>query len=244
MAELSLRERLQPALLDRLLDDERLLVQYEISVSRAELKRIGIPERDLIEILRAQGLDRDGKQETPATEDLLRLRFAAPYGRVTLAQLKSLTLTSPASRQGLALQTFCTIEAQTMANDTQESNERRFGSMRRLREYVCRDLAWLLNSTGIDEIVDLSRYPEVQRAAVSIDVEATARAIEEVIRRYEPRLTHVRVTPDSEKAGDGHQLSFRIEADLWGQPASQHLVLRTHISTESGDVNVTESGGR
>jgi type VI secretion system protein ImpF len=257
MSELSLRERLQPALFDRLVDEERLLVQYEIHVSRAELRRIGIPERDLVEILRAQGLARDEKAVSPAADDALRLRFSAPYGRVNLSQLKALTLTPPAARQGVALQSFCKIEAQTVTNDTAESSERRFASMRRLREYVCRDLAWLLNSTGIDETVDLARYPEVQRsvlnygmpslagrAAVAVDVAGTARAIEEVIRRFEPRLTHVRVTPDVERGGDGHQLSFRIEADLWGQPAAQHLVLRTQISTESGDVSVAESGNR
>ena len=257
MTELSLRERLQPALLDRLVDEERLLVQYEIRVSRAELRRLGIPERDLIEILRAQGLERDARDAPPAAEDLLQLRFAAPYGRISLAQLKALTLTPPAARQGLPLQSFCTIEAQTIANDTTESSERRFASMRRLREYVCRDLAWLLNSTGIDETVDLTRYPDVQRsvlnygmpslagrAVVAVDVPATARAIEEVIRRYEPRLMQVRVTPDTERSGDGHQLSFRIEADLWGQPGPQHLVLHTRISTESGDVSIAEAGSR
>jgi type VI secretion system protein ImpF len=255
MAELSLRERLQPALLDRLVDEERLLVQYDIRIARAGLQRVGIPERDLIEILRAQGLERDGAPSSPAG-DTLQLRFFAPYGRVSLSQLKSLVLKPPAAGQGVALQTLCNIEAQTITNDTPESGDRRFASMRRLREYVCRDLAYLLNSTGIDDTVDLERYPEVRRsvlnygmpslagrAAVAIDVEATARAIEEVIRRFEPRLTAVRVTPDAQADGDGHQLSFRIEAELWGQPSSQHLVLRTQINPESGDVNVRDSGG-
>jgi len=254
MAELSLRERLQPALLDRLVDEERLLVQYDVRVSRAGLQRLGIPERDLVEILRAQGLQRGEGSSPPGDE--LQLRFFAPYGRVTLSQLKALTLKPPGAAQGVALQTFCSIDAQTITNDTPESGERRFASMRRLREYVCRDLAVLLNSTGIDQVVDLTRYPEVRRsvlnygmpslagrAAVAVDVEGTARAIEDVIRRYEPRLTAVRVLPDAED-GDGHSLSFRIEAELWGQPAPQHLVLRTRINTESGDVNVLDTVGR
>jgi type VI secretion system protein ImpF len=255
MAELSLRERLQPALLDRLVDEERLLVRYDVRLSRDGLQKVGIPERDLIEILRAQGLERDGASPSPAG-DTLQLRFFAPYGRISLAQLKSLTLKPPSAVKGVALQTLCSIEAQTFTNDTPESGDRRFASMRRLREYVCRDLALLLNSTGLDETIDLARYPEVKRsvlnfgmpslagrAAVAIDVESTARAIEEVIRRFEPRLTAVRVIPDTE-TGDGHSLSFRIEAELWGQPSSQHLVLRTQISTESGDVNVLDSAGR
>jgi len=42
MAELSLRERLQPALLDRLIDEERLLTIYALSFERARLVRLGI----------------------------------------------------------------------------------------------------------------------------------------------------------------------------------------------------------
>ena len=38
MAELSLRERLQPALFDRLIDDERFLTLFELAVRTEELQ--------------------------------------------------------------------------------------------------------------------------------------------------------------------------------------------------------------
>ena len=47
MAQLSLRERLQPALFDRLIDEERLLTCYEFTFRRAELRRLGLAEREL-----------------------------------------------------------------------------------------------------------------------------------------------------------------------------------------------------
>lgn len=257
MAELSLRERLQPALLDRLLDEERLLVLYSIEVAKTEFRRLGVSERDFLEILLAQGLHQVTAAVSPAAADRVHLELSAPHGRTSLSQIKSLLLKPPGAPQGIALQSFCTIEARTVVNSTPESGER-FASMRRLREYVCRDLALLLNSTGIGQTVDLTRFPHVQhsvlnygmpslagRSAAAVDVERTARAIEEVIRRFEPRLTRVQVTSDQEReGGDAHQLAFRIEADLWGQPAPLHLVLRTRINTESGDVNVADSGGR
>lgn len=254
MAELSLRERLQPSLLDRLVDEERLLIQYDVRLSLSALHCVGISERDLVDILCAQGLERDSRPSA-AGDNLLHLRFFAPHGRVSLSRLKTLTLKPPAGAQDVALQTLCSIDAQAITNDTPESGDQRFASMRRLREYVCRDLALLLNSTGLDEALDLTRYPEVQRsvlnygmpslagrAAMAIDIEGTARAIAEAIRRFEPRLTSVRVTPDPQTDGEEHQLSFRIEAELWGQPSSQHLVLRTQIDPESGDVNVRDAG--
>ena len=53
----------------------------------------------------------------------------------------------------------------------------------------------------------------------------------------------LRVTPEmSERATRRTRLAFRIEAQLWGQPAPQQLVLRTRIDVDSGSVNVADSG--
>lgn len=260
MAELSLRERLQPSLLDRLIDDERLLTLFELSARREELRRLELSERALADILAGQGLRAGGSEGKPpppqVAADVLQWRFLVPAGRVSLAQLKALQIKPPAAAQGVPLQSVCQIVARNVPNDTAESPERRFVSMRKLREYVCRDLGSLLNSMSLDSSVDLSRYPQVQqsvlnfgmpslagRSLTSIDPVQTAAGIEEVIRRFEPRLTRVHVTPDLEREGAAvHQLCFRIEAQLWGQPAPQNIVLRTQIDPETGDVSIADSG--
>ena len=79
MAQLSLRERLQPALFDRLIDDERLLTVYEFSFRRAELNRLGIAERELTGILVAQGLRTDEHSDgaSGSNGELLRLTAQA-----------------------------------------------------------------------------------------------------------------------------------------------------------------------
>jgi len=260
MVELSLRERLQPALLDRLVDDERLLTLFEISAQLSELRHFGLGERELTDILTAQGLrpanaDSDGASPE-RQDDRVVWRLAAPAGRVSLAQLKALSLRPPGAPQGVPLQTICHIEARNVPNASAEPAERRYMSVRRLREYVCRDLGSLLNSMSLEDLVDLTRYPHVQRSvlnfgmrslagrsATSVDLVKTAAAIEEVIRRFEPRLTRIHVTPDVDRKGaDGHQLAFRIEAQLWGQPAPIDLVLRTRIDTDSGEVSLAEAG--
>jgi type VI secretion system protein ImpF len=259
MAELSLRERLQPTLLDRLVDDERLLTLYEFTVARGELRRLGLSESDFAAIMGAQHLrPAGGDHALKATGpgEAVCWRFVAPSGRVGLAQLKALVLKPPGAPQGVALQSFCKVEARNVLNDTAESADRRYVSMRRLREYVYRDLAALLNSLSLDVSVDLTRYPHVQRSvlnygmpslagvsASSVDPAKTAANIEAAIKRFEPRLTSVRVSPETQRAaGDGHKLSFRIDAQLWCQPVPQHLVLRTRIDTESGNVTVAENG--
>jgi type VI secretion system protein ImpF len=268
MAQLSLRERLQPALLDRLIDDERLLTCYEFSFNRAELKRLGVPERDLGGILGAHGLraaedaggargnETRGDSAKPSDADPLRLSFTAPAGRVSLVQLKALILKPPGKPQGVALQSFCEIAARNIVNDTAESGELRAVTTRRLREYVRRDLDALLNCANLDAVVDLSAWPHVQgsvlnfgmpslagRMARTVDPQQIAGAIEIAIRRFEPRLSGLRVTAEMGEDGkETHVLAFRIEAQLWGQPLPQQLVLRTSIDVDTGSVNVADSG--
>ena len=256
MAQLSLRERLQPALLDRLIDDDRLLTVYEFKFRRAELRRLGIPERDLPGILTAQGLRVDEDVAARTDADTFVLTLLSPGGRVSLSQLKSLVLKPPAQNQGVALQSFCEIAARNVVNRTAEAGELRALSMRRLRDYVCRDLSALLNCASLEAVVDLSEHQHVQtsvvnfgmpslagRTARSVDPQQIAATIEQAIRRFEPRLSALRVTPEmGEEGNETHVLAFRIEAQLWGHPAPQQLVLRTSIDVDSGSVKVADTG--
>lgn len=259
MAELSLRERLQPALIDRLADDERLLTVFEIGAPRDALARLRLPEREWLDILAAQGLRRMGEAESASAPrqagDLATWTLFAPVGRVSLAQLKALVLRPPGAPGGIAVQDFCRIETRNVPNEMIESADRRSVSMRRLREYVLRDVGALLNALNLEMNVDLARFPRVQSsvlnfgtrslaglAAAAVDPVETATLIEKAIRRFEPRLRKVRVSPEARSDSEGHQLSFRIDAELWGQPVPQQLVLRTRIETDSGNVTVSEYG--
>jgi type VI secretion system protein ImpF len=319
MAQLSLRERLQPALFDRLIDDERVLTCYEFAFRRDELARLGIKERELTSILTAQGLreveDGDSFQvsgariEVPPAEggalsrvfsaapgsaspidartaspgaplgaaadgsggtapprarqtaptsaaDVFRLTLVAPGGKVSPSSLKALQLKPPGAPKGVALQTFCEITLRNVMNTSPEGADSRALSTRRLREYVCRDLSALLNSASLDAVVDLSNHEHVQasvlnfgmpslagRSARSADPQQIAATIQSAVQRFEPRLSNVRVTPEmGEEGNETHVLAFRIDAQLWGQPMPQQLVLRTSIDIDSGNVSLAESG--
>lgn len=259
MAELSLRERLQPALFDRLIDDERFLTLFELSVRRDELQRLDLPESALVDVLHGQGLQPRARDEVGSADaKTLILAFTAPGGRTSLAQLKALALKPPGMPQGIALQSFCEITARNVANDGAEVGEHKAVSMRRLREYVCRDLASLLNCGSLDASVDLTAYPHVQRSVLNFGMPSlagrTARTvdpldiaarIESAISQFEPRLSRLRVVPEmSEDGVETHVLAFRIEAELWGQPVPQLLILRTSIDVDSGEVSIADSGAR
>jgi type VI secretion system protein ImpF len=140
----------------------------------------------------------------------------------------------------------------------QESREKRILSPARLRECVRRDLTWLLNTTHLAALQDLTEQPEVERSvlnygmpdfagrtASTVDVRTMERLIVRVIADFEPRLlkksVKVRVISDAEKMNH-NAMCFQIEAELWAQPLPLRLFLRTEIDLESGAASVVETG--
>jgi type VI secretion system lysozyme-like protein len=253
MAELSLKERLQPALFDRLIDEERYVTTFQISTRTTRLQELKLPPEQLLGVLRAQGLKHDGADSTPTDVETIAWRLSAGSSAPSPAQLKAFVIKPPGAPQGIELQAFCTIESRTSLNDQVDPGARHMISMRRLRECVQRDLSWLLNTGNLAVVQDLSRYPLVARSVLnygmpslagrmvtSVDIRVTAKRLQDAIANYEPRLSRVQVTPEASRDSDEMTLSFKIDAELWGQPVPQHLVLRTSIDVDTGDVRISD----
>ena len=139
-----------------------------------------------------------------------------------------------------------------------ESREQRVLSIRRLRDLVLRDLAWLFNTTNLQVGQDLSDFPEVQRSVLnygvpeltgrtisSMDIVHVERRIHDAIRQFEPRILpntlRVNVAINEQEMSQS-ALSFEIIGELWAQPLPQQLYLKTEIDLELGDVQVSEIG--
>ncbi|WP_347988902.1 type VI secretion system baseplate subunit TssE [Methylomonas sp. AM2-LC] len=139
-----------------------------------------------------------------------------------------------------------------------ESREQRVLSSRQLRQSVLRDLRWLLNTTGIDNIIDLTDYPFVANSVVNygsplisgvtlsgIDVSKIVRKVRQAIIDFEPRIIantlKVDLVVDDKKMSD-NALSFQIEGDLWAQPLPLHLYIRSDIDLETGEFTVKDLG--
>jgi type VI secretion system protein ImpF len=139
---------------------------------------------------------------------------------------------------------------------SQESIERRTLTAQQLKESVCRDLDWLLNTANIASGVDLSHWPEVERSTVNYGIDnlagrpasgvdrlELARRLRKTIQEFEPRLLRdsvvVRVSEEQSKIRP-NELAFLIEGHLWFQPLPIRLYLRTIHNLEDGHVRVTE----
>jgi type VI secretion system protein ImpF len=137
-----------------------------------------------------------------------------------------------------------------------ESRDRRVLSMRRLRECVLRDLAWLLNTGNMEQFENLDAWPEAKRSVLnygapdlsggyfsSIDLPRIERALQRAIVDFEPRLlaksVAVRAVVDESK-WNKNSVTFEIEAMLWSQPIPQRLFLRTDVDLETGHATVAE----
>jgi type VI secretion system protein ImpF len=281
MAELSLKDRLQPALLDRLIDDGRLVTIFRLTIDLEQLRQHQLTEVDVERALGLQGLRPVGasvpvggkagvpagdKASVPASEKAglsaagtLSVREYVAAGRAgNQASPRTLRVRAANSQTDIPLTSFCKIETTSAVNSQLESPDRRAMSMARLREAVLRDLGWLFNASGIDDVVDLEAQPEVRRSVLnyglrslagrsvtSIEPVDVARRIRDAISFFEPRLSSVRVTPEIRgEEAEGMTLSFLVEAELWGQPMAQQLSLRTSIDVDTGDVVVSNRVGR
>jgi len=255
--ELSLNDRLQPALLDRLLDDERSVALVHITVGPRELELLKLSLADFLEILRAQGLTLERRD---ANADLIDLHFTSAYNRTNPTQLRTLGIRPAGAPGGVTLQSFATLEFASAPNKQLEPAERRTLSRARLRECVLRDLTWLLNSLSLEASLDLEPFPCVStsvlnfgmpsfagRAISSIDPLQAAEQLRRVVELFEPRLRAVRVRPTQPvhetQRDTGAVLEFTIDAELWGQPVSQHMEITTRIDTTNGEISVTQAHG-
>ncbi|MDX1654658.1 MAG: type VI secretion system baseplate subunit TssE [Candidatus Competibacteraceae bacterium] len=141
-------------------------------------------------------------------------------------------------------------------DNSQESREHWVISPRRLREYVLRDLVWLLNTTHLAATDDLDDYPQVAhsvlnyglpdlagRSVSNMDLGSLERMLRQVILEFEPRILRhslkIRVLL-SEQEMSHNAVSFEIRGELWAQPVPLELYLRTELDLDNGDMRVAD----
>lgn len=137
----------------------------------------------------------------------------------------------------------------------QESRNSRVLSVKRLREAVFRDVAWLLNTTNYVPLKELISYPEVGnsvlnyglpdltgRTVSSLNVEILERQIRQVIWDFEPRLLRhtVKVQVRAADSMNRNALSLNIQGYLWAEPVPLELFMVTEIDLGTGEFRVVD----
>lgn len=140
-----------------------------------------------------------------------------------------------------------------------EARSQRVLSLKKLRESIKRDLAWLLNAANLASTEDLEAYPEVAHSVLNygmpdlaghtvadLDITQMERLLQQVIVDFEPRIlkntVKVRLVVDEQKMSH-NAVIFEIEGQLWAQPTPLQIFLKTELDLEIGDVKVSDSSG-
>ena len=125
-----------------------------------------------------------------------------------------------------------------------------------LRAAVLRDLGWLLNTSNLATLEDLSTTPLVAKSTLNFGIPGFAGLLEshsktntlerdlaDAIRAFEPRIRpdtlRVRARTLNENSATP-ALMFHIEGELWAQPAPLQLFIETTIEIETRQAVVTE----
>lgn len=129
----------------------------------------------------------------------------------------------------------------------------------RMRDIVQRDLAWLLNTTNIEEQIDRARYPEAAASTVNFGVPALAgkfmatrrwadieTIIKQAITDFEPRLVpdslSVSPLPDREREVQYNALTFEVRGLISMDPYPMEFLVQSSLDLETSQLNV--SGAR
>lgn len=236
MSELTPKERLQPSLLDRLADHERVIA-WQLDEDRVKLLAIlDDNERDAFEKL--------FDVEQRRAPRLMPEDFA-PFARLS-------------EEQKALLERVVMLEQRRRF----ESREQRVMSLERLKQSVLRDLSWLLNTEYLEAVYSLDGYPEVRASVLNYGIPSIvgltitdldpsmrgglAKTLRDAIARFEPRLDPdsiaVRTHADKEQM-DGRTLTFEIEAELIAEPAPLRLLLTSVVDLENGHATLAERDG-
>lgn len=123
-----------------------------------------------------------------------------------------------------------------------------------LRATIRRELAWLLNTTNIESLVDLEPYPQVKSSVLNFGLSDLAgkaldrrallhraREIRKAIRTFEPRLDEKGLSVDAaDDVGRAHKVAFIIQGDITAAARAMPVKFRTELDTETAAIDVLE----
>ena len=132
-----------------------------------------------------------------------------------------------------------------------EAAPTRAQTVRLLRASVRRDLEWLLNTRRTPAAAD-EGFPEVAKSVYnyglpdlnalnwesSRDRARLARAVQQALHLFEPRLRNIQVVPMDPASGSPHIMRFQIEALLEMDPTPEHISFDTTLQLSSGEYQV------
>jgi type VI secretion system protein ImpF len=123
-----------------------------------------------------------------------------------------------------------------------------------LRSTVKRELAWLLNTTNLGAVEDLTPYPQVKTSVLNFGVpdlagktltkrviQGRAREIRDAIRAFEPRLDPQRLEVEAiSEVQKENSVTYIIRGDVTAAVQAMPVEFKTDIEVDTASVTVRE----
>lgn len=123
-----------------------------------------------------------------------------------------------------------------------------------LRATVRRDLTWMLNTTHLAAVEDLSRYPHVQTSVLNFGVPdlagkaltrrvvlQRAREIRAAVRAFEPRMDEATlVVEPTETPERPNAITYVIHGDVRSAVSALPVKFRTDVDNDTASVTVRD----
>ncbi|HEV2455672.1 MAG TPA: GPW/gp25 family protein [Verrucomicrobiae bacterium] len=139
---------------------------------------------------------------------------------------------------------------------TEESRNQRVISQARYKRGVLRDLEWLFNSSAHLPVegrkqFKLSDFPEAHRSVLNFgtrhlcgmlapNMDELERELADAIRLLEPRILSHTLTIKAKM--ERHLVTIEIFGELWANPISEKLFIKTSIDLETGQCSLGDGG--
>lgn len=136
-----------------------------------------------------------------------------------------------------------------------ESREFRVVNLQQYRASVARDLEFLFNNLTRPDDKLLEEYSYVKQSVVNYGIKSVSgewantdktrhliQSIKDAILRFEPRILKETLVVRKSGSLENRQKSkvhFEIEGELWAEPITEKLFIKTEIDLETGECRVT-----
>jgi len=120
-----------------------------------------------------------------------------------------------------------------------------------MRRIVQRDLAFLFNTTNLEDQIDRERYPAVAASTINfglppLPTDCTAvhqwgaleRAVRRAIREFEPRLLPETLTVTRAPDSVAYGLAFEVRGTLWMEPYPLEFIVQSTIDLEANRLEI------
>jgi len=138
----------------------------------------------------------------------------------------------------------------------EESRSQRVISQARYKRGVLRDLEWLFNASAHlpeegKRQFNLSDYPEAYKSVLNFgtrhlcgmlapNMEELERELIDAIQLFEPRIIDHTLTVKA--TVERHLVTMEIFGELWANPVSEKLFIKTSIDLENGQCSLGDGG--